>query len=611
MLRSPGAWLLTAACALAAPSAFADVPTPTAADLERIEPLLVGRIDVRPERIIYVAPLPGADGDGSTPDSPRRDLKAVIAEAEAGTAIHMAPGVYDMSAVAEAFGHDTSRLITNNGGESGRPIVLRTDPDLYDAETAVAVLDFGYANEGDWSSSAFVARNDFWVYERFEIRRVRRRAFSVNGRENTLRELDLHHADTDGTDNDALIVMMTSGGQANNVVLQNHLHHVGVIDQASDELVEIAGVNSGCYYSVTRMSYDSGTPADGHDATLAEWEAVLESPDGDVYVVANHAHHCHYGLGLKNHSRGPYWFLSNLVHDANYGIMSPFRETIALGNVLHNVGTGIRLGRAATDGPLPTYLKMTGNGAHSEVAYNTIVGAGQGLSFSAGWGTTVHNNLVVDIDEPVAIGRNQFAWWDDGAWPGVRGEYLIGDLDASHPFAGDVPGYALEAPDDYRAMSLRDNCYDAEPVIAPVDFVQPIADITGMVFDVDFTTLSVEDRAGLFLDEVNGDYRRTEDGHACGALLEVEPDPEGGSTGGGSDDTGTSGSDESGDPTSSTGDDPSTTGSPGSTGESPGSSGQAATDGDADGCACSSRESPGRASWWLLTVPWLFRRQRS
>ena len=589
------------------------VPEPTDADMERVTPLLEGRIDVVPERIVYVAPLPGEDGDG-TADNPRRDLKAVIEEAEAGTAIHLAPGVYDMTAIATTFGHDSSRLITRNAGESGRPIVLRTDPERYEAGREVAVLDFNYENEGDWSNSAFVAQHDFWVYERFEIRRVRRRAFSVNGRENTLRELELHHADTDGTDNDALIVMMTSGGNANNVVLQNHLHHVGMIDRETDALLEIAGVNSGCYYSVTRMTYDSGTPEAGHDATRAEWEAAIEPPDGDVYVVANHTHDCHYGLGLKNHSRGPYYFLSNYVHDADYGLMSPFRETVVQNNVFHDVGVGIQLGRAATDGPLQTFLKMTGNGAHSEVTRNTVVGASRGLSFSAGWGTVVRDNLVVDAEEPLTIGRNQFAWWEDGAWPGIRGEFLIGDLDASHPFFDAVPGYARETPEEFRAMELTGNCYDAEPVIAAVDFVQAQADITGMTFDEDYTVLSSAQRDGLFFDEATDDFGRTRDGLDCGAQLAMQdadpdPDPTGGAgeTGDG-DSLGTGSGDEGGgDGTADSGDGA----TPGTGGDSTGAGADADNSNDAGGCSCTSAPTSGPVPWLLALLPvlWLRRRQ--
>lgn len=601
--------LCLAATLLAATAANANgVPEPTDLDLERVQPLLEGRVDVPPERIVFVAPLPGDDGEG-TVDDPRRDLKAVIEEAQAGTAIHLAPGVYDMSAIASTFGHDSSRLITRNAGESGRPIVLRTDPELYVPGSEVAVLDFNYENTGDWSNSAFVAQHDFWVYERFEIRRVQRRAFSVNGRENTLRELELHHADTDGSDNDALIVMMTSGGDANNVVLQNHLHHVGVIDRETDELLEIAGVNSGCYYSVTRMTYDSGTPDAGHDATRAEWEAALEPPDGEVYVVANHSHDCHYGLGLKNHSRGPYYFLSNYVHDTNYGLMSPFRETVVENNVFHDVGVGVQLGRAATDGPLETFLKMTGNGAHSQVIGNSIVGASRGLSFSAGWGSRVQRNLVVDTGEPLAISRNQFAWWDDGAWPGIRGEFLVGDLDDAHPFFDAVPGYARETPEEFRAMELTGNCYDAEPIIAAVDFVQPQADITGMTFDLDYTVLNAEQRAGLFLDEAADDFRRTRDDLDCGAQLAVDdedpaPDPTGGM-----DDTGDG--ESTGAPMGNDTDEDATSGPDDPGGSTEGSSSGAANvpaSGDTSGCACTSGS--GAEPWWLILLPMFWRRRR-
>ncbi|MGH1341946.1 MAG: MYXO-CTERM sorting domain-containing protein [Nannocystales bacterium] len=578
--------------------------------MERIGPLLEGRIDVEPERIIHVAPLPGEDGDG-TAANPRRDLKTVVEEAEAGTAIHLAPGVYDMSAIAETFGHATSRLITGHDGESGRPIVLRTDPEAYVVGSEVAVLDFDYENTGDWSSSAFVARNDYWVYERFELRRVYRRAFTGFGRECTFRELELHHADTDGTDNDALLVMTASGGGANNVVLQNHLHHVGILDRETDELVEISGVNSGCYYSVTRLTYDSGTPEAGDDATRAEWEAVLEPPDGDVHVVANHVHDCHYGLGLKNVSRGPYHFSSNYIHDTDYGIMSPFRETVVTNNVIHDAGIGIRLGRAQTNGPLMTFLKMTGNGAHSEVAFNTVVNATRGLEFSGGWGTEVHHNLVVDAEEPVAIQRNTFSWWEDGQWPGLRGEFLVGDMNEAHPFYDVVPAYVHETPEEFRAMSLADNCYDMEPSIAAVDFVQDLADITGMVFDLDYVVLGAQDRAGLFADEAQHDYRRAEDGYECGALLKQPRDPGEGGTGGSgrpgeSGDASTSGGDSGGE----TGTGSVETGEPG-TGASGASTGAEDVPGqDSDGgCGCSSTPHPGPATLWLFAVGLALRRR--
>ncbi len=492
--------------------------TPTAEDAALVASLLADRVDVPPERIVHVAPLPGVDGDGSEA-SPRRDLIEVVAEAQAGTAIHLAPGVYEMSAIRDAFGHERSRLITRHDGEPGRPIVMRTEPAAYSAG-GVAVLDFDYENRGDWSSSAFVAAHSEWVFERFEMRRMYRRGFSVNGFRVTLRELHLHHADTDGSDNDALIVMQASSGVADNVVVGNHLHHVGNIDQATDALLDRGGVNGGCYYSVTRLSYDSSVPADGHDASRAEWEASLLPADGHVYVVGNHVHDCHYGLGLKNNSRGPYWFLSNVIHDVDYGVFSPFRETIVRDNIIHDVAAaGIRLGRAQTDGPLQTYLKMTGNGAHSEVASNTVVRAPRGLGFGAGWGSFVHDNLVVDTEEPVAISRNQFAWWEGGSWPGIRGEYLIGDLGPSHPFWEQVPAYVREAPEEYPRMRLTENCYETAPVIARVDFVQPVADITGMQFDEDERILTEAERLALFVDEEAGDFRLRAGDSPCGSRI--------------------------------------------------------------------------------------------
>jgi hypothetical protein len=516
MLRTIlGSLLACASAPLAVSAQAGHVPAP--ADAALVASLLEGRVDVAPERVVHVAPLPGEDGDGSAAN-PRRDLIAVVAEAEAGTAIHLAPGVYDMTAVRDAFGHERSRIITRNAGEPGRPIVVRTEPEAY-AAGMTAVLDFNYENRGDWSSSAFVAAHSEWVFEQFEMRRMHRRGFSVNGYRVTLRELHLHHADTDGSDNDALIVMQASGGVTENLVIGNHLHHVGNIDLATDSLVDRGGVNGGCYYSVTRLSYDSPSPPDGHEASRAEWEASLLPADGHAYVVGNHVHDCHYGLGLKNNSRGPYWFLSNVVHDVDYGVFSPFRETHVRNNIIYDAAVaGIQLGRTHTDGPLQTYLKMTGNGAHSEVAFNTIARTPRGMSFRAGWGSEAHDNLVVDAEEPLAIGRNQFAWWEGGSWPGIRGEFLIGDLTSAHPFWDHVPAYVREAPEEFLRMRLERNCYETAPVIAPVDFVQPVADITGMEFDEDERMLTEAERAALFVDEATGDFRLGDD-FPCGSRI--------------------------------------------------------------------------------------------
>ncbi len=467
---------------------------------------------------MHVAPLPGEDGDGSAA-RPRRDLIHVVANAEAGTAIHLAPGVYDMSAIRDTYGHGSSRLKTEHAGEPGRPIVIRTEPDAY-AAGETAVLDFAYQNRGDWSSTAFVVAHRHWTLERFELRRVHRRGIGVNGFHTTLRELHLHHADTDGRDNDALIVMQASGGRTQNVVAGNHLHHVGTIDRETDALLDRGFVNGGCYYSVTRLSYDSETPEAGHDASRADWEASLLRPDGHAYVVGNHVHDCHYGLGLKNNSRGPYWFLSNVVHDVDYGIFSPFRETVVRNNIVYDAANaGVALGRAQTNGPLQTYLKMTGNGAHSEVANNTIVRAGGGLSFRTGWGTVVRDNLVVDGGPPVVIVRNSFAWWEEGSWPGLRGEYLLGDMGPEHPFWDFVPGYVQEAPEEYTRMRLEGNCYDREPVIGRADFTQATADITGMTFDVDVTLLDDAERAALFVDDPADDYRLADPEAHCGSRI--------------------------------------------------------------------------------------------
>ncbi len=513
---------------------------PAAEDLALVAPILADRVDQDPERVVYVATLPGPDGDGSAA-SPRRDLITVVATATAGTAIHLAPGVYDMSVIRDEFGHSDSAIFTGEDGESRRPIVLRTDPELYDPGAgAVATLDFNYENDPSWRKSAFIARNKFWVFERFEMRRVESRGFwvDVNAHDNTFRELHLHHANTDGRNNEGLILMAASRGGIDNVVIGCHLHDVGNIDTATDVLIDRGFVNGGCFYSETRFTYDSGEPAGGNDASRAEWEAVVNPPDGDVYLIGNEVHDCHYGLGLKTTSRGPYYFLSNHIYDTDVGIFSPFSGNTVRNNVLR--GTVITLGRSSSDSPRATFFKMTGNGSFSEVSYNTIIDGN--LSVRAGWGTTAHHNLIVDSSHPFAVSRNQFYWWDDGAWPGIRGEFLIGDLDASNPFYDLVPGYMKETPGEFVRMRLTDNCYTAEPVIAATDFVQPMADITGMTFDEDYVVLTAAERAALFVDEAGGDYRRvSDDGFICGSRIGAStplPMPDGGMPDGGMPDGG-------------------------------------------------------------------------
>ncbi len=591
----------------------AAAPPPAPRDLALVEPILEGKTDVEPEQIVFVAPLPGVDGDG-TATSPRRDLISVVAAATAGQAIHLAPGVYDMSEIRDAFGHVDSALWTEADGEPGRPIVLRTDPALYDpARGQVAVLDFGYENAPPgWRGAAFIVRHDFWVFERFEMRRMQDRGFWVNtdAHDDTFRELDLHHANFDGTDNEALILMAASAGPIDNVVIGCHLHDAGNIDLATDALLDHGSVNGGCLYSETRLTYDSVEPSAGHDATRAEWEAGILAPDGDVYLVGNEVHDCHYGLGLKNHSRGPYYFLSNVIHDVEFGIFSPFSLNTVRNNIIHDADVGIEIGRAATDGPMATFLKMTGNGFGSEIEHNTVVGAP--MAFHGGWSSTAHHNLVVDTDEPVQVRRNQYYWWEDAQWPGVRGEFLIGDLDPAHPFYDLVPGYMKETPGEFVRMQLHDNCYTAEPQIGAVDFVQSVADITGMTFDIDYLVLDQTMREALFVDEAAGDLRRADDGPDCGSQIgEVEP-PGDDDSGGDDSSTSGAGSGDAGDGGTGTADDGASGGvDGGTTGRTEDTDTAGARDDGTTGCGCRGGSSSDPA--WLAWVALLLgvRRRRS
>jgi len=499
--------------------AKAQVYEPAPEDWALVADLLVDRVDLSPERVVYVAPPGGADGDGSR-DNPRRDLISAVRDAEAGTAIHMAPGVYDMSALRDQFGHDDSALWTDADGESGRPIVLRTDPDLYDLDAgSIAVLDFNYENDPPgWRRASFIVRHSYWVFERFEMRRMRNRGFWVHNHawDNTFRELHLHHVDTDGTNNDAAILMRASGGETNNVILANHLHHVGVIDRTTGDVTDRGGENSGCFYTETLLTYDSTEPAAGQDASLAEWEAGVLPPDSHVYLIGNDVHHCRYGLGVKTNGRGPYFFLSNHIHDNGIGILSPFSDNVIRNNILR--GDNIHIGRTGGRSVKGTFFRGVNNGARSEIAYNTVVDAR--LTFVGGWSSNVHHNLVIGSENPINPERSQYTWWEDGAWPGIRGEYFLEDLGPSHPLFDSMPGYMQELAGEYTRARLEDNCYDHEPVIASAGFTQAVGDVTGRVFDERYTMLTTSQREGLFNDESGGDYRRTDgDGVACGSRI--------------------------------------------------------------------------------------------
>jgi MYXO-CTERM domain-containing protein len=185
---------------------------------------------------------------------------------------------------------------------------------------------------------------------------------------------------------------------------------------------------------------------------------------------------------------------------------------------------------------------------------------------------------MIDTTEGIHIHRNQFAWYDGGQWPGIRGEYILGDLDAAHPYYAVMPNYVQALEGTFVELSKTGNCYDAEPVIASADFTQPENDITGMVPDENYEVLSAPEVEQLFGDSEH--YLRdfsTGLYESCGSQVSQEGSttepPDGGVPDGGA-------TTDGGTPQGATPSDP-------------------AAD---DGCGCRSASRSGGAAWPILAL---------
>src|SRR5690606_36446959 len=104
----------------------------------------------------------------------------------------------------------------------------------------------------------------------------------------------------------------------------------------------------------------------------------------------------------------------------------------------------------------------------------------------------------------------------------------LGDLDPAHPYYDIMPPFLQEA--EFVRFRSVDNCYDAEPVIGPADFVQPANDVTGMVADEDHVVLAAADIASLFVD-TDSYVRDFANPATCGSRVTINgavppPDPD-------------------------------------------------------------------------------------
>jgi len=479
-------------------------------------------------KIIYVAPAigNGATGDGSSRENPNRDLISVIENATAGTHIYLAPGNYDMNAIRDEFGHDSSHLHTRNDGARGNPIVFATDPELFDLNSgSQAVLDFKFENDPVTSrSTCFYMSRDFWLVENMEMKNILTRGIWLSGFDNVIRNIHFHHLDTSGTNNEAFVMLIASGRETNNVIMDNLMHHVGIIDHVTGEITEKAGSNSGCVYSEQRQNYDSPIyETITEETTYEEVQAGLLPADSHVYIYNNVCHHSTVGYAKKTHGEGPWFFLSNVAYDVETGIRTAGRHTVIRNNIFFpgsgdfELSRGISIARPASN----LYRGDVIKGSNMIVRNNTIYGALSGLHLYGGWSSVFSHNLVVGTPEPVHIHRNQYQWYEEEAWPGIRGEWLIADLTEQHPYYEIMPRYLQDLSGVFKKGELVNNCYSVEPIIQTADFTQPENEIAGMTFDTNYSIINETDQNNLFnlSDEI--DYTHASDSvhQECGSKM--------------------------------------------------------------------------------------------
>jgi hypothetical protein len=140
--------------------------------------------------IIYVAPPGNGSGGSGTKSDPYQNLKTTLDEALAGQKIYLAPGEY----------RPNTNLSISAGGSFGRPIYLKTDPELFNAsEGRVAVINFENKN----LHSALSIHGSYVVIEDIEISNVIGTAVDVFGHWVIIRNNSIHDVNPSGGNNHA------------------------------------------------------------------------------------------------------------------------------------------------------------------------------------------------------------------------------------------------------------------------------------------------------------------------------------------------------------------------------------------------------------------------
>jgi hypothetical protein len=461
-----------------------------------------------PVRVIHVAPPEGAlDGVGTKAD-PRRDLKGALEAAEAGDHFHLAPGVYPMDEIRDTFGHEGSLVFLASHGTRADKIVVQTDPELYDPDNGVvATIDFQFGN--GWPNHrtfAMFLTGSHWVLQGLEIENMASRGIWVSGTHGLVRDCEIHHVDHDGTDNHGLVVAATSG-PSYNLVMGNHFHHSGILDDAGN-VADLGGLNGGCIYSETRQGYDSDMSGIDETSSWEEFAAAKNAPDSEFYYYGNVVHDCHNGIATKNNSEGPFYVLSNVVSNAHNGIKITLAHSVVRNNIVYRddfLGTGILVGWSASSGMISQVL----NGVGFTIANNTIVGADSGTDHFGGWDLRLHDNVFVDVGTAHRLARNVYEWYTND-WPGVVGEWAYADLDADHPYYEYMPQALQDRAGVFRRVEALGNVYPAEPTLVP-EVESDFYDLGGTVFSDDHTIVDSATLREHMRDPDAGDHRRDDD----------------------------------------------------------------------------------------------------
>lgn len=461
-----------------------------------------------PLRVVHVAPPDGSpDGTGTRGD-PRRDLKSALEAAEPGDHFHLAPGVYPMNEIRDAYGHDGSLVFLSSEGTRDAKIVVQTDPDLYDpSRGAVAQIDFQFGNS--WPNHRTFGMSlsgSHWVLQRLELRNFESNGLWVSGTHNVIRDNEIHHVHHDGTNNHGLVVAATSG-PSYNLVMGNHLHHSGGLDEAGD-LVDIGGLNGGCTYSETRQGYDSDLGGIDASSSWEELQAAMNAPDSEFYYYGNVVHHCHNGIATKNNSEGPFYVLSNVISESEIGIKISLAHSVVRNNIVFGeepFDTGILVGWSASSG----WISQVLNGVDITVANNTIVGAVNGTSHYSGWNLRLQSNAFVDIQTAHLLHRNVYGWYPND-WPGVVGEWVWGDLGPEHPYYEFMPQALKDQVGVFRRVEASGNVYPFEPAIA-VGVESDFYELAGTLFSRDHAIVDSATVKAHMIDPDASDHRRDPD----------------------------------------------------------------------------------------------------